>query len=74
MIANARENKSLPIYGDGLQERDWLFVEDYCGAITLALENAKPGSVYNVSAGMPQTNLHIVRTILHRLGKPESLV
>ncbi len=74
MIANARENKSLPIYGDGLQERDWLFVEDYCGAITLALENAKPGSVYNISAGMPRTNLHIARTILHHLGKPESLV
>ncbi len=74
MIANARENKSVPIYGDGLQERDWLFVEDYCRAITLALENAKPGSVYNVSAGMPQPNLHIVRTILHHLGKPESLM
>ena len=45
MIANARENKSLPIYGDGMQERDWLYVEDYCRAIALALENAKPGVV-----------------------------
>ncbi|PYU72810.1 MAG: dTDP-glucose 4,6-dehydratase, partial [Acidobacteria bacterium] len=48
MIANAREDKPLPIYGDGLQERDWLFVEDYCRAIALALEKAKSGSIYNV--------------------------
>jgi dTDP-glucose 4,6-dehydratase len=74
MIANAREDKSLPIYGDGLQERDWLFVEDYCSAIALALEHAKPGAIYNVSAGAPQPNLKIVRTILKFLDKPESLV
>ena len=74
MIANAREDKPLPIYGDGLQERDWLFVEDYCRAIALALEKAKSGSIYNVSAGMPQPNLKIVRTILHHLGKPDSLM
>jgi dTDP-glucose 4,6-dehydratase len=74
MIANAREDKQLPIYGDGLQERDWLFVEDYCAAIALALEKAKPGTIYNVSAGKPQPNLKIVRTILQHLGKPESLI
>ncbi len=74
IIANAREDKTLPIYGDGLQERDWLFVEDYCSAIALALEKAKAGSVYNVSAGTPQPNLKIVRTILQHLGKPESLM
>jgi dTDP-glucose 4,6-dehydratase len=74
MIANAREDKSLPIYGDGMQERDWLFVEDYCSAIALALEKAAPGSIYNVSAGAPQPNLKIVRTILSHLGKPESLM
>jgi len=74
MIANAREDKPLPIYGDGLQERDWLFVEDYCRAIALALEKAKSGSIYNVSAGMPQPNLKIVRTILDHLGKPDSLM
>jgi dTDP-glucose 4,6-dehydratase len=74
MIANATENKPLPIYGDGLQERDWLFVEDYCRAITLALENARPGSVYNVSSGVSQPNLIIVRIILQLLGKPESLI
>ena len=74
MIANASENKPLPIYGDGLQERDWLFVEDYCRAITLAIEHARPGSVYNVSSGISQPNLKIVRTILQVLGKPESLI
>ena len=74
IIANAREDKKLPIYGDGMQERDWLFVEDYCRAIALAVEKAKPGSFYNVSAGTPQPNLRIVRTILQHLGKPESLM
>jgi len=49
MIANARDNKPLPTYGDSLQERDWLFVEDFCRVIALALDKAKPGSVYNVS-------------------------
>ncbi len=74
MIANAQENKALPIYGDGMQERDWLFVEDYCRAILLALEKGKAGEVYNVSAGAPQPNLKIVKTILKHLGKPETLI
>ena len=74
MIANAWEDRPLPIYGDGMQERDWLFVGDYCRAIALALEKAKPGTIYNVSAGMPQPNLKIVRTILSHLKKPESLI
>lgn len=74
MIANAQEDKTLPIYGDGMQERDWLFVEDYCRAIMLALEKGKIGEVYNVSAGAPQPNLKIVKTILKHLGKPETLM
>jgi dTDP-glucose 4,6-dehydratase len=74
MIANAREDKPLPIYGDGLQERDWLFVEDYCRAIVLALEKARSGSIYNVSYDASQPNLNIVRTILQLLGKPDSLI
>jgi dTDP-glucose 4,6-dehydratase len=74
MIANAGENKPLPIYGDGMQERDWLFVQDYCRAIALALEKANPGSIYNVSSGESQPNLKIVRTILQILGKPDSLI
>ena len=74
MIANASEDKPLPIYGDGLQERDWLYVEDYCRAIDLALEKAAPGSIYNVSSGTSQPNLKIVRAILQILGKPDSLI
>lgn len=74
MISNASEGKPLPIYGDGMQERDWLFVDDYCRAIDLALEKAAPGSVYNVSSGESQPNLKIVRTILRFLGKSDSLI
>jgi dTDP-glucose 4,6-dehydratase len=74
IIANAQEDKTLPIYGDGMQERDWLFVEDYCRAITLALEKGKTGEIYNVSAGTPQPNLKIVKTILQHLGKPATLM
>ena len=74
MIANAREDKPLPIYGDGMQERDWLYVEDYCRAIALAIEKASPGSIYNVSSGVSQPNLKIVRTILQSLGKSDSLI
>jgi dTDP-glucose 4,6-dehydratase len=73
-IANAQEDRALPVYGDGLQERDWLFVEDYCRAIALALQNGVPGSIYNVSAGDPQKNLTVVRAILRHLGKPDSLI
>ncbi len=74
MIANAQEDKPLPVYGDGMQERDWLFVEDYCRAIVVAVEKAAPGSVYNVSAGAPQKNLTVVRAILRHLGKSDSLI
>lgn len=81
MIAHAREDKPLPVYGDGLHERDWLYVEDCCRAIELVLEpgrprfyRGKPGEVYNVSSGSPQPNLKVVKTILQLLGKPDSLI
>jgi dTDP-glucose 4,6-dehydratase len=74
IIANAQEDKPIPVYGDGQQERDWLFVEDYCRAIALALEKAEAGTIYNVSGGKPQRNLDVVRTILRQLGKPDSLI
>ena len=74
IIANTLQDKKLPIYGDGMQERDWLFVEDFCRAIAQVLLDGKAGSIYNVSAGSPQPNLKIVRTILSRLGKPDSLI
>jgi len=74
MIANALEEKSLPVYGDGMQERDWLYVEDYCRAIACVLQKGKPGEVYNVSSGSPTPNLIVIKTILKMLGKPESLI
>jgi dTDP-glucose 4,6-dehydratase len=74
MIANALENKSVPVYGDGMNERDWLFVEDYCAAIACVLEKAKPGEIYNVSSGASTPNLTIVKTILKLLAKSESLI
>src|SRR5438552_10190701 len=74
MIANALEGKPLPVYGDGMQERDWLYVEDYARAILLVLERGRPGDLYNVSSGSPVPNLTVVKTILKLLGKPESLI
>ena len=74
IIANAQEDKPLPVYGNGMHQRDWLYVEDYCRAISMALEKAEPGTVYNVSAGMPQSNLEVVRSVLAQLGKPDSLI
>ncbi|HVB97879.1 MAG TPA: dTDP-glucose 4,6-dehydratase [Candidatus Dormibacteraeota bacterium] len=74
MIANAMEDRSLPVYGDGLQARDWLYVEDYCRAILLALGGGRDGEIYNVSAGRPRTNLEVIGALLDRLGKPHSLI
>jgi len=74
MIANALEGKPLPVYGDGMQERDWLYVEDYCRAIACVLERGKAGEVYNVSSGAPAANLTVIKNILKILGKPESLI
>lgn len=74
VIANANEDRQVPIYGQGLQERDWLFVDDFCRAIIMALDSAPSGSLYNVSSGESQPNLTTARAILRELGKPESLI
>lgn len=74
MIANALEDKPLPVYGDGQHQRDWLYVEDYCRAILRAMESGQKGEIYNVSAGSPRPNLEVVRALLGLLGKPESLI
>jgi dTDP-glucose 4,6-dehydratase len=74
MIANALLDKSLPVYGDGLNIRDWLYVEDHCSAIDLVMHNGKNGEVYNVGGNNERTNLQIVRAILEQLGKDESLI
>lgn len=74
MIANALENKQLPVYGDGLHVRDWIYVLDHCSAIDIALRKAKPGSVYNIGGGHDVPNIEIVKQILSMLKKPESLI
>ena len=73
-ITNAMEDKALPLYGDGLNVRDWLFVEDNCDAIALVMEKGKPGEVYNIGSGNEKKNIEITRLILKVLGKPESLI
>jgi dTDP-glucose 4,6-dehydratase len=74
MIANAGEDKELPVYGDGQNVRDWLYVEDHCEALLAVLERGRPGEVYNVGGNNEYPNLAIVRLILAHLKKPESLV
>ena len=74
MISNALEDKPLPIYGDGMQVRDWLYVDDHCRAILAAIEHGRPGEIYNVGGGRALPNLEVVRTILSALGKPETLL
>jgi len=74
MIRNALEDRSLPIYGDGLHVRDWLHVEDHCRAVDLVLHKGRSGEVYNIGGRNERTNLEVVKTILAELGKPESLI
>jgi dTDP-glucose 4,6-dehydratase len=74
LIANALEDKPIPIYGDGLQVRDWLYVEDNCFGILAVLEKGGSGDVYNLGGGHERTNLSVVRDVLALLGKPESLI
>ena len=73
-VTNAIEDKPLPVYGDGMQVRDWLFVEDHCRAIAMLLEKGTPGEAYNIGGGNERPNMAITHAILAALGKPESLV
>lgn len=74
MISHALSDKPLPIYGDGLNVRDWLYVEDHCSAIDLVIHQGRNGEVYNIGGNNERTNIHIVETILAELGKPKSLI
>jgi dTDP-glucose 4,6-dehydratase len=74
MIANALNDKPLPVYGDGLNVRDWLYVEDHCRAIDIVLHKGKFGEVYNIGGHNEKRNIDIVKLILQKLGKPESLI
>ena len=74
MIIRALHDESLPVYGDGLNVRDWLYVEDHCKAIDLIIHKGKVGEVYNVGGHNEMANIDIVKLILKQLGKPESLI
>jgi dTDP-glucose 4,6-dehydratase len=74
MIANASEDKELPVYGDGMNVRDWLYVRDHCEALLAVLERGTPGEVYNVGGNNEYPNIEIVRLVLRLLGKSERLI
>lgn len=74
MITNAIEDQPLPIYGDGLQRRDWLFVRDHCAGVDLVLHRGATGEAYNIGGGNEMVNLDVAKLILDRLGKPHSLL
>ncbi len=74
IITRAMNDKSIPVYGDGLNVRDWIYVRDHCRGVALALENGTPGSVYNFGGNAEMTNIDIVTTVLASLDKPESLI
>ena len=74
VIRHAKNNQSIPIYGTGVNIRDWLFVEDHCGALMLIGEKAKTGARYNIGGGFETTNIELAKMILNLMGKPESLI
>jgi dTDP-glucose 4,6-dehydratase len=73
-VTNALDDKPLPLYGDGLNVRDWIYVLDHCEAIDLMLREGQDGEIYNVGAGHELTNLELTQTILDMVGKPRSLI
>jgi len=74
MITNALNDIELPVYGDGLNVRDWIHVQDHCEAIDVVLHKGVPGNVYNIGGENERTNIEIVKIILKALGKPETLI
>jgi dTDP-glucose 4,6-dehydratase len=74
MIINALNNKKLPVYGDGLNVRDWIYVIDHNKAVELVLEKGIPGNVYNIGANTEKKNIDIVKLILQQIGKPAELI
>ena len=74
MIINALQDKELPIYGDGMNVRDWIYVEDHCEAIDTVLFKGKPGEIYNIGGSNEVHNIELAKLILRKVGKPESLL
>jgi dTDP-glucose 4,6-dehydratase len=73
-VTNALRDRPLPVYGDGMQVRDWLHAEDHAAGINLALRKGRAGEIYNIGAGNERPNIDVVRTLLARLGKSEELI
>jgi len=74
MLANALSDQPIPVYGDGLNVRDWIYVDDHCRAILLALEGGRPGATYNIGARNERRNIDVARSVLDALAKPHSLI
>jgi len=74
MLANAMRDEAIPLYGDGQNVRDWIFVDDHCRAILLALSKGRPGAAYNVGARNERRNIDVARAVVDQLGKPQSLI
>jgi dTDP-glucose 4,6-dehydratase len=74
MLANAMNNEAIPVYGDGLNVRDWIYVDDHCRAILLALEKGRSGATYNIGARNERRNLDVARSVLDQLGKSSELI
>jgi dTDP-glucose 4,6-dehydratase len=74
VLSNALNDEPIPVYGDGRNVRDWIYVEDHCRAILLALEKGRPGAVYNVGARNERHNIDVVESLLDTVGKPRSLI
>ena len=74
MLANAMKDEPIPVYGDGLNVRDWIYVDDHCHAILLVLAKGRAGATYNIGARNERRNLDVARSVLAALGKPESLI
>jgi dTDP-glucose 4,6-dehydratase len=73
-ITNALEDKPIPVYGDGLNIRDWIFVADHCRALDVVIQKGQPGEIYNIGSGNEKTNLELIRKLLELLDKPQSLI
>jgi dTDP-glucose 4,6-dehydratase len=73
-LSNAMRGETIPIYGDGKNVRDWIYVADHCRAIMLALDKGRPGAVYNIGARNEKRNLEVIESLLDQLDRPRSLI
>ncbi|HZI51337.1 MAG TPA: dTDP-glucose 4,6-dehydratase [Terriglobia bacterium] len=74
LVTNVMEGRSLPVYGDGLNVREWIYADEHSRAVLMALDRGRPGEVYNIGSGHEKTNLEVVREVLRIMGKPESMI